>query len=48
MKWIDEVLEVTLQHAPVPLADDQVDKTADKAKTKTGKTAGKGKSVRTH
>jgi ATP-dependent Lon protease len=48
VKWIDEVLEVALQHAPVPLADDQVDKTADKAKTKTGKTAGKGKSVRTH
>ena len=48
VKWIDEVLEVALQHAPVPLADDQDDKTEGKAKAKTGKTTGKGKSVRTH
>jgi ATP-dependent Lon protease len=48
VKWIDEVLEVALQHAPVPLDDDQVDKTEGKAKAKTAKPAGKGKSVRTH
>ena len=48
VKWIDEVLEVALQHAPVPLADDQDEKTEGKAKAKTAKTAGKGKSVRTH
>ena len=48
VKWIDEVLEVALQHAPVPLDDEQVDKTEGKAKAKTGKTTGKGKSVRTH
>ena len=48
VKWIDEVLEVALLHAPVPLDDDQVDKTEGKAKAKTAKPAGKGKSVRTH
>jgi ATP-dependent Lon protease len=48
VKWIDEVLEVALQHAPVPLDDEQVGKTEGKAKAKTGKTTGKSKSVRTH
>jgi len=48
VKWIDQVLEMALQHAPVPLDDDPVDKTEEKAKAKTGKTAGKGKTVRTH
>ena len=49
VKWIDEVLEVALQHAPVPLDDEQVDKAEVKAKTKTAtKTTGKSKSVRTH
>jgi len=48
VKWIDEVLEMALQHAPVPIDDDQVDKTEGKEKAKTVKPAGKGKSVRTH
>jgi len=48
LKWIDEVLAVALQHAPVPLDDDQVDKSEEKAKAKTGKAAGKAKPVRTH
>ena len=48
VKWIDQVLEMALQHAPVPLDDDQADKTEVKEKSKTAKTAGKGKSVRTH
>ena len=49
VKWIDEVLEVALLHAPVPLDDEQVDKAEVKAKTKTAtKTTGKSKSVRTH
>ena len=48
VKWIDQVLEMALQHAPVPLDDDQADKTEVKEKAKTAKTTGKGKSVRTH
>jgi len=48
VKWIDEVLAEALQHAPVPIDDDQVDKTEEKAKPKTGKAAGKAKPVRTH
>ncbi len=48
VKWIDEVLEMALQHAPVPIDDDQVDKTERKEKAKPVKPAGKGKSVRTH
>jgi len=48
VKWIDEVLEMALQHAPVPLDDDQIEKTEGKEKTKTSKPAGKGKSLRTH
>jgi len=45
VKWIDEVLEVALQHAPVPLSEDT--KTEAKAKGK-GKSTGKTKVVRTH
>ncbi len=45
VKWIDEVLEMALQHAPVPLSTDA--KTEAKAKGKS-KPAGKTKSVRTH
>jgi ATP-dependent Lon protease len=48
VKWIDEVLALALQHAPVPLDDDQADKAEAKAKAKTGKATGKAKPVRTH
>jgi ATP-dependent Lon protease len=48
VKWIDEVLEMALQHAPVPLDDDPTDKTEGKAKAKTSKTTGKSKTLRTH
>jgi len=47
VKWIDEVLEVALQHPPVPLASESAGKTEEKAKTK-GKPGDKTKSVRTH
>ncbi len=47
VKWIDEVLEVALQHPPVPLSTEAGDKTEEKAKTK-GKSNDKSKSVRTH
>jgi ATP-dependent Lon protease len=47
VKWIDEVLEVALQHPPVPLATGTADKTEEKAKTKS-KSEEKGKSLRTH
>lgn len=47
VKWIDEVLEVALQHPPVPLTSGPEGKTEEKAKTK-GKSEDKGKSVRTH
>ena len=47
VKWIDEVLEVALQHAPVPLTGETEEKTEDKAKAKN-KPAEKGKTVRTH
>jgi ATP-dependent Lon protease len=47
VKWIDEVLEVALQHPPVPLATGTADKTEEKAKTKN-KSEEKGKSLRTH
>jgi len=47
VKWIDEVLEVALQHPPVPLTSGPEGKTEEKAKTK-GKPEDKGKSVRTH
>jgi ATP-dependent Lon protease len=45
VKWIDEVLEVALQHAPEPLSGEA--KTEAKAKGK-GKQSGKTKTVRTH
>jgi len=45
VKWIDEVLEVALQHAPEPLSEDT--KTEAKAKGKS-KSPGKTKTVRTH
>jgi ATP-dependent Lon protease len=45
VKWIDEVLEVALQHPPEPLSADA--KTEEKAKGK-GKSTGKTKTVRTH
>ncbi len=45
VRWIDEVLEVALQHAPEPLSEDA--KTEEKAKGK-GKQSGKVKTVRTH
>jgi ATP-dependent Lon protease len=48
VKWIDEVLEVALQHAPVPVATSESEtKTEEKSKAK-GKSEDKGKSVRTH
>jgi ATP-dependent Lon protease len=47
VKWIDEVLQVALQHAPVPLTDAAAPKQVEKVKEKT-KPATKSKSVRTH
>jgi ATP-dependent Lon protease len=47
VKWIDEVLEVALQHPPVPLGSSAESKTEEKAKTK-GKSEDKRKSLRTH
>jgi ATP-dependent Lon protease len=47
VKWIDEVLEVALQHPPVPLTSGTEGKTEEKAKTKS-KAGEKGKSLRTH
>ena len=48
VKWIDEVLEVALQHPPVPLTSESEAKPeAEKAESKD-KPAGKGKSLRTH
>jgi ATP-dependent Lon protease len=47
VKWIDEVLEVALQHPPVPLGSATETKTEEKAKTK-GKSEDKRKSLRTH
>ncbi len=47
VKWIDEVLEVALQHPPVPLTTGGEGKTEEKAKTKS-KSEEKGKSLRTH
>ena len=47
VKWIDEVLEVALQHPPVPLEAAGEAKTEEKAKTKS-KSEEKGKSLRTH
>ena len=48
VKWIDEVLEVALQHPPVPLTSESEAKPeAEKAESKD-KPAGKGKALRTH
>jgi len=47
VRWIDEVLEVALQHAPVPLTAEPAAKTEAKAKGKD-KPAGKGKTLTTH
>jgi len=47
VRWIDEVLEVALQHPPVPLAGKTDEKAGDKIKEKA-KPAGKGKALRTH
>jgi ATP-dependent Lon protease len=47
VKWIDEVLQVALQHPPVPVTDKGVAKPEEKVKEKS-KAASKSKSVRTH
>ncbi|MFC1772799.1 endopeptidase La [Pseudomonadota bacterium] len=48
VKWIDEVLEVALQHPPVPLTSvSEAKPKGEKAESKD-KPAGKGKSLRTH
>ncbi len=47
VKWIDEVLEIALQHPPVPLSGKGEGKTGGKIKDKP-KAAAKGKTLRTH
>ncbi len=47
VRWIDEVLEIALQHPPVPLAGKAEEKSGEKIKEKA-KPAGKGKTLRTH
>jgi ATP-dependent Lon protease len=47
VKWIDEVLQVALQHPPVPVTDEAEPKADEKVKEKN-KPAPKSKSVRTH
>ncbi len=47
VKWIDEVLQLALQHAPVPVTDKGEPKPQEKVKEKS-KTGGKTKSLRTH
>jgi len=47
VKWIDEVLQVALQHPPVPVTDKGVAKPEEKVKEKS-KPGSKSKSVRTH
>jgi ATP-dependent Lon protease len=47
VKWIDEVLQVALQHPPVPVTDKGEPKADEKVKEKN-KPAPKSKSVRTH
>ncbi len=47
VRWIDEVLELALQHPPVPLAGKADEKSGDKIKEKA-KPGGKGKALRTH
>jgi hypothetical protein len=48
VKWIDEVLELALQHPPRPLTDEDRGKPAEKVKEKSSKPAAKNKPVRTH
>ncbi|MCO6414157.1 MAG: endopeptidase La [Thiogranum sp.] len=48
VKWIDEVLELALQHPPTPLTDKGAAKPAEKVKEKSSKPAAKSKTVRTH
>ena len=45
VKWIDQVLEVALQHSPVPIEDTDKDSKAAAGKTKS---PGKSKPVRAH
>ena len=47
VKWIDQVLEVALQHPPVPVTDKGAAKPEEKVKEKS-KPGSKSKSVRTH
>ena len=47
VKWIDEVLEVALQHSPVPADDKEKGESTEKVKSKS-KSAGKRGTVRTH
>jgi len=47
VKWIDEVLQLALQHPPVPVTDKEAPKADQKVKEKS-KTGSKTKSVRTH
>jgi ATP-dependent Lon protease len=47
VKWIDEVLEVALQHSPVPADDKEKAESTEKVKSKS-KSAGKRGTVRTH
>ncbi|VAW72839.1 ATP-dependent protease La Type I, partial [hydrothermal vent metagenome] len=47
VKWIDEVLELALQHPPAPLSGKGEEKSGSKIKEKT-KSGGKGKALRTH
>ena len=47
VKWIDEVLQVALQHPPVPVTDKGAAKPEEKVKEKS-KPGSKSKSVRTH
>jgi ATP-dependent Lon protease len=47
VKWIDEVLQVALQHPPVPVTDKGEPKADEKVK-ENNKPAPKSKSVRTH
>ena len=48
VKWIDEVLEVALQHPPVPLTSESEAKPKGEKAESEDKPAGKGKSLRTH
>jgi ATP-dependent Lon protease len=48
VKWIDEVLEIALQHPPVPLTSGPEGKTTEEKAKRKDKPAEKGKSLRTH